>query len=347
MIEILYEFCNSYGMIINSDKTKFMVVNGTAEDREPIVRNENAVISYCKQYVYLGSPFTDDGSASTAIKIHASSKMCHTLKFISFINRNNDVPFIVKKKVFEAALMSALLYGSESWLNGDLKPVEKQYKWCLKQLLGVRKTTSNDLCMIELGLSPLRAVVRAKQRKFFKNMWQDRNLMNDDPLIHVMRIALDYNDATSRYITDLTRNEHDDLLEAQEILKSKIRNSVSNRVIFYRLINPELQVHELYLRKSIGVKELERISWTKLRVSAHSLAVVRGRWNRRGRGSLPWEDRLCSCGQVQTETHVIENCPVSLDLRITHSITTVDDLMVHRTDYASVCGIVHKLLSLY
>ena len=201
--------------------------------------------------------------------------------------------------------------------------------------------------MIELGLSPLRAVVRAKQRKFFKNMWQDRNLMNDDPLIHVMRIALDYNDATSRYITDLTRNEHDDLLEAQEILKSKIRNSVSNRVIFYRLINPELQVHELYLRKSIGVKELERISWTKLRVSAHSLAVERGRWNRRGRGSLPWEDRLCSCGQVQTETHVIENCPVSLDLRITYSITTVDDLMVHRTDYASVCGIVHRLLSLY
>ena len=87
--------------------------------------------------------------------------MCNALKFISFVNKNNDIPFIVKKKVFDAALMSAILYGCESWMNGDLKPIDILYKWCIKQLLGVRKTTSNDICLIELGLPPLRALVNA------------------------------------------------------------------------------------------------------------------------------------------------------------------------------------------
>ena len=60
--------------------------------------------------MYLGSPFTADGSVSTAIKIHAENKMCHVLKFVAFVNKNNNAPFYVKIKVFQGALMSTLLY---------------------------------------------------------------------------------------------------------------------------------------------------------------------------------------------------------------------------------------------
>ena len=63
---------------------------------------------------------------------------------MSFIKKNNDVPFQVKKKVFDAALMSAVLYGCESWLNADMKPIVKLYNWALKTLLDVRMTTCND-----------------------------------------------------------------------------------------------------------------------------------------------------------------------------------------------------------
>ena len=112
--------------------------------------------------------YINDGSASTAIKLHAQSKLCHALKFVSFINKNNDIPFYVKCKVFQAAFMSTILYACESWLNGDTKPINKLYMWCIKQLLGVRKTTCNDLCLMELGFPPLRALIKAKQRKFFQ-----------------------------------------------------------------------------------------------------------------------------------------------------------------------------------
>ena len=214
-------------------------------------------------------------------------------------------------------------------------------------MLGVRKTTSNDIYLVELGLPPLRALVKAKQRKFFKKMWLERNEMNNDPLMHAMRVTLRYNDAISRYLKDMTTNYRtNDIKEAQVILNASISNSTSNRLLFYKLINPKFDVHDIYT-KNIKVNELERISWTRLRLSAHSLAIEKGRWNRRGRGRLLLEERLCPSGQVQTEAHVIENCIISLQIRKMYNITTVKELLHTRTDHAMVCTIIHKLLSLY
>ena len=77
--------------------------------------------------MYLGSPFTSDGSLSSAIKVHAKTKLSHVIKFVPFMKKNNDMPYIVKRRVFDAALMSALLYGCKSWLGADLKAVTKLY----------------------------------------------------------------------------------------------------------------------------------------------------------------------------------------------------------------------------
>ena len=143
-------------------------------------------------------------------------------------------------------------------------------------------------------------------------------------------------------------NDTNDIENAINKLKTNItQNTTSNRMIFYKLINPDLSVHDVYL-KNIKVNEIERISWTKFRLSAHSLAIERGRWNRRGRGRLPIDERLCSCGQIQTEVHIVEDCPISLQVRQTHDITTsLANLMLSRIDYDKVCTIVHKYLSLY
>ena len=43
-------------------------------DREPLVCN-NSKIDYCDNYMYLGSPFTDAGSPSTAVELHANKNV--------------------------------------------------------------------------------------------------------------------------------------------------------------------------------------------------------------------------------------------------------------------------------
>ena len=134
-LRLLNEFCMSHGMKLNETKTKFFVINGNDEDKVTMYAGDVSV-AVCDLYTYLGSIFTADGSTTTAVKMHAQSKTCHALKFVSFINKNCDIPFHIKAKVFHAALVSTMLYGCESWLNGDVKPVHKLYMWCIKQLLG-------------------------------------------------------------------------------------------------------------------------------------------------------------------------------------------------------------------
>ena len=109
-------------------------------------------------------------------------------------------------------------------------------------------------------------------------------------------------------------------------------------------INPELKVHEVY-RSKIKVNEMERISWTQFRINAHSLAVEEGRWNRRGRGRLPLEERLCSCGNIQTEQHVVADCQRTLHIRQQFNLMSFKNLMLERQDFISVCSIAHRILA--
>ncbi|MPC71016.1 hypothetical protein E2C01_065283 [Portunus trituberculatus] len=170
--------------------------------------------------------------------------------------------------------------------------------------------------------------------------------MDDDPLIHAVKLVMSYNDQVSKYIiSNLTCNNIDEVEEDKQNVKMSIINSGSNILSFYKKKNPNLVMHEIYRNKHVN--DIERISWTRLQLSAHSLAVEKGCWNRLGRGSLPLEERLCPCGLVQTETHVIESCPLTLHLRNMYNITSVKDLLLGRTDYSTVCTVIHKILALY
>ena len=84
-----------------------------------------------------------------------------------------------------------------------------------------------------------------------------------------------------------------------------------------------------------------------MRVSSHSLAIEVGRWNRRGRGRLPIEERLCTCGEIQTEQHVIETCPRTDDIRMQWNISSMVNLLVERDDFGNVCHIVDRILKVY
>lgn len=109
---------------------------------------------------------------------------------------------------FDACLLSAMLYGCESWLNGDMEPVCKLYNWALKQMLGVRLTTCNDVVYIESGYAPLKAIVKRKQRKFFVKIHNERVHMQDDPLGFVIKLVLNNRYNTRTYLHDLINNSN-------------------------------------------------------------------------------------------------------------------------------------------
>lgn len=83
-LEILQQFCEEFGMVINCSKTNFFVING---DEGDTFQMNDLVVEHCVNYVYLGSPFTCDGSVSSAVRTHAKKKkrLSHVLKYVSFL----------------------------------------------------------------------------------------------------------------------------------------------------------------------------------------------------------------------------------------------------------------------
>ncbi len=227
---------------------------GNLRDTEPLNVGE-LIVESCKQYIYLGSPFT------LMVVFLLLSRFISVLKWLTsvnyyyfFLKKNNDIPFAVKKRIFDAALMSAILYGCESWLNAYLRSVTKLCNLCIKQLLGVRTTTCNDLCYVELGYPPLKNLVLSRQRKLFKKKCGKRVHMNDDPSIFAMKLTLNNRLSTRTYTSQLIRDDRDDVDIAMEKLQRDICVSDSSRRATYRESNPSLTVHDIYACKR-GTRE--------------------------------------------------------------------------------------------
>lgn len=294
-------------MVINQSKTKFMVINGDAEDRATLEVGP-VKIQNCDSYTYLGCVYTQDGRTTSAVEAQCKNKWPHVAKYEAFIKKNPDAPYPVKEKVFSAALTSAILYGMETWLSAAAIEVARpMYMQCIRLLLGVRKTTAGDLCLIEAGQPSLKQKVRTIQKKFIHGLIEERMQYDDDPFSHVWRLARDARTPCARYILSLETFDAD--AETRE-LHERVNASQRTKFMTYKtLMNPDMKVHAMY--HDITVQEHERLTVTKFRLSSHNLMVENGRWTRK-----PREERLCpSCNVVQDEQHAVSYCTINADAR--------------------------------
>jgi hypothetical protein len=245
-------------------------------------------IEHTGKYVYLGTPITNE-SVTCQITKHIKMKSSHTLKFSSFISRNRDAPFIVKNKVWNSALNTAIYYGCETWLCNNIKIAETAYQTTLKLLLGVRNTTSNDLACVEADVCCAKAFIKDRQCRFL-NKLKRREYFATTQLHEAIVLAKQVKSPMGVYLMnlDVDMNHGNSWLSNT---KTVILNSTSTRFITYRTINPTLQPSLIYRDPSIP--EYLRVACTRLRLSSHRLRIETGRWSR-----IPRENRHCTCGQL-------------------------------------------------
>ena len=283
-LNILYDYCEDSGMVVNNDKTKFMMINGQDDDKLPVDIRGN-LICVCDEYVYLGAVFTSDGSLKSYIASHTQDKTKHLHKLIMFLNTNRDFPSCVKRKFVEAAFNSANLYGCESWIGGNCQEVDKLYvcvcacvRACvcvcaIKYLLGVRKSTANDLCLIERGMSPLPAVVKQRQYNFLYKAMNGGHLEREDPLTFALSLTRMYNPKLARCIDNILATP-DHFGTTKNVMYQRLNMSNRSKFIVYRNVNPSYSVHSVYCsRNSLLIPEEYRISFCRLRLSSHRLRI--------------------------------------------------------------------------
>jgi len=305
-LQVLQAFCHKSGMIINQAKTKFMIINGTDEDRQPL-KTDDLTVENCTKYTYLGAVITQDASIVSSVRAQCEAKKAHVIKFEAYVRKNANMPFPAKKKVFDAALTSAVLYSCETWLSPAAITVAlPMYASCVKNLLGVRKTTATDLCLVEIGIPTLPQYVRSSQKKLITKLIEERATLPDDPFKIALGIAREARCPAARYISTLESFDPDD--EAATLLATVRQSTRTKFRTYVETINPLLAVHDMY--SDPETNEAHRLTATRLRLSSHNLAIERGRWSRQ-----PREERLCDCGSIQDEVHVSAHCPSTQHIR--------------------------------
>ena len=165
------------------------------------------------------------------------------------------------------------------------------------------------------------------------------------------RIGSNIRDSTSRLVRNFVSVNVTPLSEAMtklidEIWQSDSSRRLSSRRLTYKYVNSEMEVDKVYTKKQV-INEVHRLCFTQFRTSGHSLACETGRWNRRGRGRLPLEERLCSCGQIQTEQHVTQHCPMTQGIRDLYHFNTVNDLFSTQFSNETLCRIVYEVLNTF
>jgi exonuclease III len=298
--QICQDYCAEYGMSINQSKTKFMVINGKGDDFETI-ESRGIKVKYCKSYIYLGAPITDDGSYRTMINLHVKEKMKHAIKFYTFLNRNPDAPFSIKKRVAKACVFTSIIYGSETWLTDNYGKTETLYNKIVKALLDVRQTTCTDLCLIEADMPSFASLVQERMRKYLQKKLP--NLEADHPLQVALELNRSVDTKSYRRINELLTEEANLVERDCELRAESVRQSSSTKRMQYCKMNPELESPAFY--KNGDIQEFQRKEVTRFRLSSHNLKVETGRWGRVDR-----ESRTCTCevGGVQDEEHVTTVC---------------------------------------
>ena len=298
--EVLLEFCREYGMKINASKTKFLVICGEKSEYEPI-RVDDVTIYSCDVYMYLGSPFTIQATMKSIIHAHAKERRRSVVKFISFISRNPKLPFHLKKKVAEAAVMSSIFYASESWMLDGFKEINTLYMDVIKALLGVRVQTPGDLCVIEAGFPTCSEIITRSQRRWLQKCSQHK------PYLFALSFCHKAKTPMWKYIDRVSNINA--VVDDSDILRQSVRTRNGTKFRTYLKINPELNPTDWSQHK---IPEYLRIAYTRFRLSSHNLRVETGRWAR-----VPPENRVCVCdnSSVQDEQHVIEKCILLDDIR--------------------------------
>ena len=167
--------------------------------------------------------------------------------------------YTVKKKVFEAALLTAVLYSCESWLSRSLAHVQSLYMTLVKVLLGVRKTTPNNLCLIELGYPTVAGRIRTMQSKLVTKLIEERKNIDSDPLNYVWQLCYREGTRAAKYVREIQATS-DHTADDVAMVKRRVVNSTGTKIFTYRTdINPSLDPHPVYTDIRAKVREHHRI----------------------------------------------------------------------------------------
>lgn len=161
-----------YGMKINSNKTKVMMVARETEEIDIKLREEK--IQQVTQYKYLGVTIENSGRQETDIeeRIDKTVKTYHAIR-ASFIKKK-EISKGTKMTIFKTIFRPILTFGSESWvlnrrLESKLQAVEMKFLRSVKGVTRMDRVRNTDI-REELGTSALLEFIEERQLSWWGHL---------------------------------------------------------------------------------------------------------------------------------------------------------------------------------
>ena len=302
-IKILLAYCKLNDIIIQISKCKFLVVNGTEMDKEPIPFQSENKLQESDNLDILGAFISED--IRNDHDRHMKKRYKNVIKFLNYLKANNYAPFIIKLKVLKACVVSTLLYSCETFGRKIPSGLEEIYLKLIKATLNVRPSTRNNIVIVEAGMLPIKYLIWSRQFNYFRTFKESlqenstRKILFEELLEHPSKFLKHYVDLNNKY-----ENAKDIYEEGINFVKREItrKNNMDNHYKFwmYLKMNPDLKPSPFLM-----IPGRMALACLKFRVGSHNLPIEKGRWCRK-----PRNERLCkTCGILGDEAHYIFVCP--------------------------------------
>ena len=199
--------------------------------------------------------------------------------------------------------MSSILHNCEAFGHLLPKNLETTYNKLIRTALQVRTNTPALIIYIESGLLPIRALVEARQFKFFKRFVDSLKPGAERKLVFA-KLLENPTKYLKHYLALMDKYEDHHAIYENHLreIKSKIREYAAKgkpKFQAYLRINPNLEISLFLQCMHLLTKDVIRF-----RVGSHNLPIETGRWCQKKR-----EERLCdACGVVGEELHYVYSC---------------------------------------
>ena len=138
MLDAMASVSAAFGLRINTTKTVVMHVGQHNADNIE-TRVNGVILEQAREFIYLGSVISDDGSLDAEInrRLGAAAAAFGRLRIRALTNR--DLSLHTRVSVYNAAVISVLLYGAETWTiyRRQLRRLESFHAKSLCRILGL------------------------------------------------------------------------------------------------------------------------------------------------------------------------------------------------------------------
>ena len=175
MLNKLCAYCKKWNITVNTAKTKVMLFKSSTRPEQLDMYFDGILLEKVRQFIYLGVNISSNGEFLQAQK-HFSEQTSTALSALSNIFDCTMLCIGYKIKLFESLVQPILMYGCKICFF-YMAVIEKVHIKSLKQILGVRRQTSNNMVYGEVGRVPLSVLRKVRILKYWYKILSSRDTL--------------------------------------------------------------------------------------------------------------------------------------------------------------------------